>query len=190
MYIRVVIDLSNVVLKTERLILRVLRKEDLDDFYELFSDKIVGKMADIKPFESKEEASKVLQEEHLRNNCSFTLEYNHKMIGILTIKDYSPYAFPEFNWYLVTEIGYALARDYWGQGFMPEAVKEVSRHLFEEEELDYILAGYFEGNEQSKRVQEKCGYVYCKTLETTTFKNEEVPIHFTVLINERIEDER
>ena len=39
------IDISNVILKTNRLILRPWRLEDLDDFYEYASVEGVGEMA-------------------------------------------------------------------------------------------------------------------------------------------------
>ncbi len=41
---------------------------------------------------------------------------------------------------------------------MPEAVKEVIRFLFEEIGLDAIFCGHFLWNQQSQRVQEKCGF--------------------------------
>ena len=47
------IDISNTVLKTERLILRPWRQEDLDDFYEYAKVDGVGQMAGWLPHESK-----------------------------------------------------------------------------------------------------------------------------------------
>ena len=56
------------------------------------------------------------------------------------------------------EIGYWIGVPYWGQGLIPEATKEIMRHGFEDLRLKTIWCGYFEGNEKSKRVQEKCGF--------------------------------
>lgn len=42
---------------------------------------------------------------------------------------------------------------------MPEAARELIRHGFEELALQTIWCGYYEGNEQSRRVQEKLGFV-------------------------------
>lgn len=50
-----------------------------------------------------------------------------------------------------------------GQGLIPEAVEELLRHGFEDLKLDRIWCGYFDGNEKSKRVQEKCGFIYHHT---------------------------
>jgi RimJ/RimL family protein N-acetyltransferase len=55
------------------------------------------------------------------------------------------------------------ALPYWGQGLIPEAVHELLRHAFEDLGLSAIWAGYADGNEKSKRVQEKCGFTYHHT---------------------------
>ena len=43
---------------------------------------------------------------------------------------------------------------------VPEAVKELMRFGFEDCQLKTLWCGYFDGNEKSKRVQEKCGFHY------------------------------
>ena len=54
------IDITGIVLKTERLILRPWRQEDLDDFYEYASVDGVGQMAGWLPHESKELTQMIL----------------------------------------------------------------------------------------------------------------------------------
>ena len=56
------IDISNVVLKTERLVLRPWEKEDLDDFYEYAKVDGVGQMAGWLPHENRETLSEVGKE--------------------------------------------------------------------------------------------------------------------------------
>ena len=58
------------------------------------------------------------------------------------------------------ELGYWLGKPFWGQGIVPEAVKEMLRHAFEELGMTTVWVGYYEGNAKSKRVQEKCGFRY------------------------------
>lgn len=48
------------------------------------------------------------------------------------------------------EIGYWIGQPYWGQGLIPEAVRELIRYGFEEKNLKTIWCGYFDGNEKSK----------------------------------------
>ena len=61
------------------------------------------------------------------------------------------------------EIGYWLGFDYWGKGLMTEVVRDLIRFGFEDIGLNTIWCGYFEGNERSRRVQEKCGFTYHHT---------------------------
>ena len=46
---------------------------------------------------------------------------------------------------------------------IPEATREIIRHAFEDLSLKTLWCGYFDGNEKSKRVQEKCGFTYHHT---------------------------
>ena len=52
------------------------------------------------------------------------------------------------------EMGYWLGKPFWGQGIMPEAVKEMLRHAFEDCGMQKVWIGYYEGNTKFKRVQE------------------------------------
>jgi RimJ/RimL family protein N-acetyltransferase len=61
------------------------------------------------------------------------------------------------------EIGFWIGVPYWGQGFAPEATQELMRHGFEDLRLKTIWCGYFDGNEKSKRAQEKCGFRFHHT---------------------------
>ena len=63
------------------------------------------------------------------------------------------------------ELGYWLGKPFWGRGYMPEAAREMIRHGFEDLGMNTIWCGYFEGNQKSKRVQEKIGFVYHHTRE-------------------------
>jgi RimJ/RimL family protein N-acetyltransferase len=58
-----------------------------------------------------------------------------------------------------TELGYWLARAYWGRGLMTEAATAVVAYGFETLRLPCITSGYFEENPASGRVLEKLGFV-------------------------------
>lgn len=168
------IDISNVTLHTDRMILRPWRHTDLDDLYAYASVDGVGQMAGWKPHESKEESQKIL-DMFIGHKKTFALEYQGKVIGSLGIEQYNEDHFPEFVDKKCREIGYVLSKEYWGQGLMPEAVKEVIRYLFEEVGLDVIFCGHFLWNKQSQRVQEKCGFKHYTfdTYETKVDTTEE-----------------
>lgn len=151
------IDISNVILTTKRLKLRPWELSDLDDLYEYASVDGVGQMAGWWPHENKEESLKVLNH-FIDKKVEFALEYHSKVIGSLGIGKYNEKKFQEFKDKKCREIGYVLSKDYWGQGLMSEAVHRVIEYLFEQVRLDVIFCGYFLGNRQSARVQEKCGF--------------------------------
>jgi len=151
------IDISNTILRTKRLILRPWKKSDLDDFFEYASVDGVGQMAGWLPHKDKAE-SEIILNKFIEGKRTFALEYNDKVIGSLGIEKYDEEKLKEFDDKKCRSIGYVLSKDYWGNGLMAEAVKEVIRYLFEDVGLDIILCGRFMFNNQSKRVQDKSGF--------------------------------
>ena len=99
---------------------------------------------------------------------TFAIEYNGKAIGSLGIEEYDEVILPEYDQKLGREIGYVLSKDYWGMGLMPEAVNAVTKYLFETVKLDFIVCGHFTDNDQSKRVQEKCGFKHLRLKKSET----------------------
>ena len=164
------IDITNVVLTTERLTLRPWRTSDLNDFYEYASVDGVGQMAGWNPHSNVEESRMILGS-FIKHKKTFALEYNGKVIGSLGIEEYCEENYPELDVLQGREIGYVLSKAYWGQGLMPEAVKTVINWLFNEEHLDFIIVGHFDRNTRSKRVVEKCGFQYVKATKFETRYN-------------------
>ena len=157
------IDITGVVLTTDRLILRPWRESDLNDFNEYAREDGVGQMAGWVPHRSIEESREILSR-FIDGKKQFALEYQGKVIGSLGVEEYKEKNYPELDLLQGREIGYVLSKDYWGQGLMPEAVKAVADWLFHTENLDFIIVGHFIWNEQSRRVIEKCGFQYVKTV--------------------------
>lgn len=161
------IDISNVTLRTGRLLLRPWRPSDLDDFFEYASVDGVGQMAGWFPHKDKTESQSIL-DMFIKEKKTLALEYKGKVIGSLGIEEYRENQFPELDAYKGREIGFVLSKAYWGHGLMPEAVREVIRYLFEDCGLDFITYEYFLYNRQSARVQEKCGFHFLKAVDYTT----------------------
>ena len=161
------IDITGVVLTTDRLTLRPWRESDLNDFYEYASVDGVGQMAGWNPHRNVEE-SKMILFHFIEGKHVFALEHQGKVIGSLGIEEYSEENYPELDVLQGREIGYVLSKDYWGQGLMPEAAKAVIDWLFNEIQLDFIIVGHFDRNTQSRRVVEKCGFQYIKTTKFET----------------------
>ncbi len=161
------IDLTGIVIRTDRLTLREWREDDLDDLYEYASVDGVGQMAGWSPHKSKTESSEILKK-FIEQKKTFAIEHLGKCIGSLGVEQYNEKNNPEFDGFSGREIGYVLSKDYWGQGIMPEAVKAVIGYLFDTVKLDFIFVGHFDFNRQSARVIEKCGFKYIKTLPYET----------------------
>lgn len=172
------IDISGTQLKTQRLILRPWRETDLEDFFEYASVEGVGQMAGWMPHRDKEDSRRVLNS-FIAHKKTFALEHRGKVIGSLGIEEYSEKSYPELAALRGREIGYVLSKAYWGRGLMPEAVRAVIRWLFEEKELDFILVGHFDWNRQSRRVIEKCGFQYVKSVPyRTRYDTEETSLEY------------
>ena len=161
------IDITNVVLTTDRLTLRPWRESDLNDFYEYASVDGVGQMAGWNPHRNLEE-SKTILSSFIRHKKTFALEHQGKVIGSVGIEEYDEKNYPELNDRQGREIGYVLSKAYWGRGLMPEAVQAVVAYLFDTVGLDFIIVGHFDWNGQSRRVVEKCGFQYIKTTKFET----------------------
>lgn len=162
--------INNTIIETERIILRAFKEEDLNDFYEYASVEGVGEMAGWLHHKSISESKKIL-EMFITNDKTFAIVYkeNNKVIGSIGIEEYEMEdKLSEFNNYRGREIGFVLSKDYWGRGLMPETVKAVIDYLFNKLDLDFLLCGHFNYNTQSKRVQEKCGFVPYRTLLMNT----------------------
>ncbi len=163
------IDITGVILKTDRLILRPWRESDLDDLYEYARVDGVGVMAGWSAHKSLEESKRIL-DMFMDGKKTFALECQGKVVGSIGIETYEERRYPELDLAEKRgrEIGYVLSKDYWGRGLMTEAVKEVIRWLFEDVGLDFVTVGHFVRNDRSRRVIEKCGFTYVKTIPFDT----------------------
>ncbi len=176
---------------TQRLLLRPFVPSDLDDFYAYASVEGVGEMAGWHHHESKEKSKEVLNM-FIQEDKVFAIvnKANNKVIGSLGVEKYNAEeALTEFCPYYGREIGYVLSKDYWGKGLMSEAVQGVIDYLFGELNLDFLLCGYYNFNSQSKRVQEKCGFVPYRALiiNTSMGTKEQGTLNLLVNSNKKIE---
>ena len=149
-------------MQTKRLILRPWCETDAESLYEYAKDDRVGPIAgwpvhtDVE--NSREIIKNVLAVDETYAVC---LKEDNRAIGSigLMLGKNSNLALPENE----GEIGYWIGVPFWGRGLIPEAMQELIRHAFDDLHLARLWCGYFDGNEKSKRAQEKCGFVYHHT---------------------------
>lgn len=148
------------ILKTDRLILRPWKETDAKSLYEYAKNPNVGPMAGWPPHKSIEESLDIIRNVLNGAECYAICEKDNTIaIGSVELKlDLSD---KEDE----CELGYWLGEPFWGNGYMPEAARELIRHGFEDLKMSTIWCGYYDGNNKSKRVQEKLGFVYHHTCE-------------------------
>lgn len=146
-------------LETERLILRRWNENDAGDLYKYASDPDVGPIAGWPAHQSIEESRDVIKNVfNGKEAYAVCLKEDGKAIGAIELKLNGHTDMTDRD--DECEMGYWLGKPFWGQGIMPEAVKEMIRHAFEDLDMQKVWIGYYEGNAKSKRVQEKCGFKY------------------------------
>lgn len=179
------VDITGIKIETERLILREWSYDDLDDFFEYASVDGVGQMAGWAPHPNKEKSMEILTR-FINEKKTFAIVYkeNNKVIGSLGLEEYGlEEKLSEFFPYYGRSIGYVLSKDYWNKGLMTEAVKAVINYCFNVFNYDFLLCGYFDFNLQSKRVQEKCGFVPYRKLVFDTSRGVKEPGVENLLLN-------
>jgi RimJ/RimL family protein N-acetyltransferase len=154
---------------TERLELRPWNETDAEVLYQYARNPLVGPIAGW-PIHKDTEDSRQIIKHVLSQEGTFAvvLKETTKPIGSigLMIGSQSNFEIPKEE----GEIGYWIGESYWGRGLIPEAVYEILRYGFEQKQLETIWCGYFDGNEKSKRVQEKCGFIYQYTKKNMYWK--------------------
>jgi len=152
-------------IETQRLILRGWRLEDLDDLYEYAKNPNVGPLAGWEPHGNRETSLNVLKS-YIKDDdrWAVVLKENGKVIGALRL-------YPDENRGKFSErssaklINYVLSEDYWGCGYMTEAVKRAVKYAFEETNTELLTVFHIPDNIRSKRVIEKCGFQYEGTIK-------------------------
>ena len=149
---------------TDRLILRPWSLDDSSDLYEYAQSELVGPNAGWKPHKSEEESKEIINM-FITNNDSYAivLKEENKVIGGIGLHNRKPdVSLEDLE---QREIGYVLNPKYWGNGYVPEAVRELLKYGFEKMNLDLIWCGHYDFNSKSKRVNEKCGFKYKFTIK-------------------------
>ena len=83
------------------------------------------------------------------------------------------------------ELAFNLHPNYWGCGYMKEAVIAIMEYLFSNG-YDNILCGYSSGNIKSKKLGEKIGFEYFKKIENAWIKNNQpIDDYKTIMTKDR-----
>lgn len=144
-------------METKRLELRKFRQEDLFDFFTYASQEDVGINAGWKPHEQLSESQAVLKSFIASDEILAIVEKSsQKVIGSIGLHIDERFR----RGIACRELGYVMNHDYWGQGYMSEAVRAVLMIGFINMHLEIITCGHYPENDRSRRVIEKNGFTY------------------------------
>ncbi|MCQ2567602.1 MAG: GNAT family N-acetyltransferase [Mogibacterium sp.] len=150
------------ILETERLILRPFEDTDAESLYEYGKNPEVGPIAGWPVHTSVENSLEIIRNVlSVPETYAVCLKEDNIAIGSigLMIGAASNLDLPNDE----AEVGYWIGEPFWGRGLIPEAIRCIIKHAYDDLGLQRLWCGYFDGNIKSKRAQEKCGFAYHHT---------------------------
>ncbi len=146
------------IIETERLLLRRITNDDVNEVFELRSNPETMKYIPRPLAKTTEDALEhiaIIDEKITANigiNWAITLKDDSKLLGIIG------YYRTQLENYR-SEIGYMLLPEFHGKGIVPEAVNRLIRYGFDDLKLHSIEAVIDPENIASEKVLQKCGFV-------------------------------
>ncbi|GIO24491.1 GNAT family N-acetyltransferase [Oceanobacillus sp. J11TS1] len=150
------------VLETERLLLREMKKEDLQDVYDYASDPELTTFLTWETHTTRGDTEEFiaflldLYKKGTKGAWAIVWKKKNRVIGTIDLqwnqKHYS------------AELAYAISRDYWRKGIGAEAGRAVLRFGFEKMKLERVYARCHPDNIASYKLMEKLGMTYEGTL--------------------------
>ena len=177
------VDFTDLVIKTDRLVLRAFNDNDLEDLYDYAKTPGLGEMAGWPHHRSIADSKEVL-ERFKKNKDVLAIEKDGKVIGSIGLHPVDDEFYKEFEDKKGKEIGFVLSEDFHRQKIMTEAVKALMKYAFEDLGLDYISAGYFRGNFKSRWFQQKLGFTYYGSHVVKVAMGNFEPTHQTIFTKE------
>lgn len=149
-----------IVLETERLILRRFGHTDAEPLERIFCDEAVMRFSEgVRP---PEWIPGWIERCRQNDACgagdrpwAVVEKSTQQTVGYCGLFDV-----PDVNGRPETEVGYRLARAYWGRGYATEAVRAVCKHAFHVLGLPRLIAMIDPRNTASIRVAEKAGMCF------------------------------
>ena len=174
------------VFETERLILRPWKEEDAESLYRYAKNPKVGPIAGW-PVHTSVENSKEVIKNVLSADETYAVCLKDDNLAIGSIGLIPPAQSHTKAVDGEIEVGYWIGVPFWGQGLIPEAVRALQKHVFTDLGCTAMWCGYYDGNEKSKRCQEKCGFMYHHTEENKpcALMGDVRTEHFTYLTKEQ-----
>lgn len=159
------------ILKTQRLTLRPIKEEDVDAYRALLADPEVTALTDIPDSPNLKQSQRLITWMmglwDKQKGCAWALERHPSTTGS-EAETANFIGAIRINRIAKKErygtVGYELAKAYWQQGFMTEALRAVVTQAHNNFELNRLEAWTLPGNAASDKVLLKCGFQHEGTL--------------------------
>ena len=146
-------------IETDRLILRKFLDTDIEDMFSIYSDKEVNTFLPWFPFASIEN-TRIYLHNNIFAEYKKAIGYRYaiahkqlnKVIGFISLFQINEET-------KSGDLGYALSKDFWNNGIVTEACKEVLKKL-KDNGFKYITATHDINNPSSGKVMEKLNMIY------------------------------
>lgn len=142
-------------LKTERLILRMFREEDLDAYAAICAQSEVmaflGKRQPLDRAESWRQIAYFLGHWQLRGYGQWAVEERATGVLVGRVGFYNPEGWPGF------EIGWTLGKQHWGKGYATEGASASLDYAFDVLGRDHVISLIHPDNHRSISVAERLG---------------------------------
>lgn len=143
-------------IETARLVLRAWTKKDAQALFAYANNPEVGPPAGWKPHVNEAESLKIIETLFMnRDVWAIVCKESGKVIGSVGLEPDKRRPGLESR-----EMGYSLAKEFWGKGMMTEAASAVIEYAFAELSLAILAVCTGPENKGSQRVIEKCGFIY------------------------------
>lgn len=160
-----------IMVETERLILREVLPTDLAGFFELDSDPDVHQYLGNKPVKDKQQIEAVIQfirQQYIDNGIgrwAMIEKSTNCFIGWTGLKLVKETINNQSNYY---DLGYRLIKKYWGKGFATESAIASVAYGFNHLDLKEIFAAAHTENNSSNKILTKVGFKLLGTFDYDT----------------------
>lgn len=143
-------------METKRLILRELRINDAAEVYKYCQIKDIVEMVGMRLHNSIDVTKKYIEHELKKSETlAIVLKGDDKLIGTISLRKIENDSNLD-----IRSLSAVINPNYWGNGYAPEAIKELVKFAFETENVHKILGGHYSFNNQSSSINKKLGFVY------------------------------
>lgn len=139
-------------INTNRLVLRKLTQNDVEDIYQIFSSDTLMIPYGMNSITSLKKAQKLLDDMINDGEWGIILKGTNSFIGTIGFVGFK-------EAHKRAEIAFELKDQYWNKGYMSEALNAVISYFFNESDMNRLEAFVYPTNKASIKLLEHCGFI-------------------------------